>query len=194
MAVTAVTGDIGAGKSTVSWILARLMHCDVIDADVVAKSMWLRDDVKDAVLPHWGRGILDASGKISVPEVSRRIFADKNEHDYCNSVIHPLVMRELRERTRLLDATVVEIPLLPEVGRPSWVDRVVYVTAGFEARAERCRASRGWNDEELKRREKFLLPQNLRMSVSDYVIRNEGSLSELERQAVIFFFLQENDK
>ncbi|MBQ6113309.1 MAG: dephospho-CoA kinase, partial [Synergistaceae bacterium] len=73
---------------------------------------------------------------------------------------------------------------------PDWAGRVIFVTASFESRAERCRVSRGWSYDELKRREKFLLPQNVRKSVADYVIENESSLSELENKIVKF--LQEN--
>ena len=182
--VIVVTGEIGAGKSTVSKILARLMGCAVIDADVIAAEMWSRPDVKSMAVSHWGNDILDAQGNIIKAEISQHIFADNEEHKFCNSMIHPLVMEEIRRRTENIDA-VAEIPLLPEAGRPEWIDRAVYVEADFEVRAERCK-SRGWSVEELRRREKFLLPKEQRMAVCDYIIRNEGSLSDLERQAVNF--------
>ena len=127
MAVTArtvVTGEIGAGKSTVSKILARLMGCAVIDADVIATEMWSRPDVKSMAVSRWGGEILDAQGNIIKAEISRQIFADDEEHKFCNAMIHPLVMEELRRRTENIDA-VVEIPLLPEAGRPEWINRAV---------------------------------------------------------------------
>ena len=189
----AVTGDIGAGKSTVSGIFARLMGCDTVDADVVTSELWGRDDVKSIAVSRWGSGILDADGNIIRQEIARHIFGDEEEHKFCNALIHPLVMARLRETltARDLDTAVLEIPLLPEAGRPEWVDTVVYVSADFNVRAERCRVSRGWSNDELLRREKFLLPHEARMAMCDYVIRNEGSLQELERQAVIC--LQENN-
>lgn len=193
MAVTAVTGEIGAGKSTVSAMLARLMGCRLVDADRVAAEVWTRPDVKEAAVSRWGDGILDADGGIVKAEVARRIFADDNEHRFCNALIHPLVMDEIHGLAGDSDI-VAEIPLLPEAGlgkKPSWVGRAVYVMAGFTVRAERCRA-RGWDDGELRRREKFLLPERERIAVCDYVIRNEGGLSDLEGQAVKF--LQENDR
>ena len=189
MAVTAVTGDIGSGKSTVSAILARLMNCALIDADKIAAEIWTRNDVKNTAVSRWGNGILDSDGGIVKAEIARRIFADDEEHRFCDSLIHPLVMDEIRKLTEGTDA-VAEIPLLPEAGRPEWIGRAVYVMAGFRVRAERCRA-RGWSDDELLRREKFLLPRELRIDVCDCIIRNEGSLSELYGQAVRF--LQEDD-
>lgn len=190
MAVTAVTGDIGAGKSTVSAMLSRLIGCSLIDADKVAAEIWTHTDVKDSAVSRWGNGILDSHGEIVKAEISRRIFADDDEHRFCDSLIHPLVMEEIHRLTQGLTDAVAEIPLLPEAGRAEWIGRAVYVMADFGLRAERCRV-RGWNDDELLRREKFLLPRDLRINVCDCIIRNEGSLSDLEGQAVKF--LQEDD-
>ncbi len=190
MAVTAVTGDIGAGKSTFSRILARLMKCIVVDADRIAAEIWTRPDVKNIFASRWGNQILDEGGNIIKAEIAERIFTDNEEHEFCGSVIHPLVMNEIRIMAGNADV-VAEIPLLPETGRPEWINRAVYVTADFAVRAERCRKSRSWSDDELRRREKFLLPQSERPGICDYVICTEGSLSELKAQAVKF--LQEND-
>lgn len=185
MAVTAVTGEIGSGKSTLSRILSRLMNCAVIDADKIAAEIWTRDDVKNIFVSRWGNEILDADGNIIKGEISRRIFTDDEEHKFCDSIIHPLVMDEIRTLTENIDA-VAEIPLLPEAGRPAWITRVIYTEADFSLRAERCRVSRGWSRKELLRREKFLLPKSERLAICDYVIRTEGSLSDLRAQAVKF--------
>lgn len=191
MAVTAVTGEIGSGKSTVSRILAGLMHCTLIDADKVAAEIWTSPYIKRVFAERWGNEILDTHGNIIKAEIAGHIFSSTEEHKFCDSIIHPFVMDEIHRLTRNIEA-VTEIPLLPEAGRAEWIGRAVYVMAGFDVRAERCRVSRGWTQEELMRREKFLLPESERLSICDYVIRNEGSLSELERQAVKF--LQENNK
>ena len=181
MAVTAVTGDIGSGKSTGAKILARLLGCTCLDADVIAKGCWELDGLKVQAVKRWGKGILDAEGRIIRAAIAERIFSAKSEHDFCNALIHPVVMAKLRELTRNVDA-VVEIPLLPETGRQGWISKAVYFCAPFEIREQRCRAQRGWSTDELRRRESFLLPQNVRMSVCDYVIRNDGSLEDLEQQ------------
>ena len=188
MAVTAVTGEIGAGKSTVSGILAGLMKCTVIDADKIAAEIWTRPDIMRVFTERWGSNILDAHGNIIRAEIAEHIFTSTEEHKFCNSVIHPLVMDEIRRLTISIDA-VAEIPLLPEAvqGRkPEWISRAVYVMAEFDVRAERCRVSRRWSRDELTRRETFLLPESERLSFCDYVIRNNGSLSDLQRQAVKF--------
>ena len=183
MAVTAVTGDIASGKSSLSRILARLMKCALIDADKIAAEIWTRQDVKRLFAQRWGNDILDAEGNIIRQKIADKIFTDNEEHKFCDSIIHPLVMNEIHRLTENINA-VAEIPLLPEAGRPFWIKRVIYTEADFSVRAERCRGSRGWDDGELLRREKFLLPKSERLAICDYVIRTEGSLSDLRGQAV----------
>ena len=192
MAVTAVTGAIGAGKSTLSKILASLMKCRLINADALAAELWARNDVKASAVSRWGGGILDADGKIIKSEIARHIFSDITENRFINSLLHPLVMNQIHQSVNALNDSnlVIEIPLLPETGRPDWINKVIFVGASFGLRAERCRVSRGWSSDELRRREKFLLPEEQRLSICDFIIHNDGSLSDLEGQAVKF--LQEN--
>ena len=182
MAVTAITGDIGSGKSTAAGLLAGILGCERLDADGIAKSMWLREDVKTCAVKRWGIEILDSSGEIVLSRVAEHVFSAKSESDFCNGLIHPLVMSALQERTKNFHDAVVEIPLLPEAGRPEWVDRAIYITAKFEARAERCAVQRGWSVDELRRRESLLLPQSVRMSVCERVIHNNNNIHELTRK------------
>ena len=181
MAVTAITGDIGSGKSTAAHILAELKGCLCLDADVLAKAMWLRPDVKARAVERWGDGVLGLDGELVLPAVAEKVFSSREEHSFCGRLIHPLVMEELKAKVQGLRDVVVEIPLLPEAGRQGWIDRAVYITAKFYARAERCRV-RGWDAQELRRRESFLLPQAGRTAVCDVIIRNDGSIDELQRQ------------
>lgn len=182
MAVTAVTGEIGSGKSTAARILAEKLGCVCFDADRAAKALWLRDDVKAQAVNRWGTEILDPSGQILTTRIAEHIFSAKSEHDFCNRLIHPLVMSELRELVQCREDSVLEIPLLPEAGRPDWINRVIYVAADFAVRAERCRAQRSWSVKELRRRESFLLPARERISVCDVVIHNDGGINELAIQ------------
>ena len=181
MAVTAVTGEIGSGKSTVSHILADMKGCECLDADVLAKALWLRPDVKARAVERWGDSVLGPDGELVLSAVAEKVFSSAKEHSFCNRLIHPLVMYELKVRVQGMHDAVVEIPLLPEAGRQSWIDRAFYVTAKFGTRAERCRV-RGWNAQELLRRESFLLPQPERTAVCEVIIRNDGSIEELQRQ------------
>lgn len=180
--VIAVTGDIGAGKSTAAKLLSHNLSCEYVSADVIAKSMWLRKDVKAEAVNRFGNTILDADGNINLPEISSLVFSDESNHEFVNSLIHPLVMNELEDLSREHDDIVLEIPLLFEAGHHEWVDVIVYVSADFETRARRCELQRKWSIDELIRRESFLLPHDNRIAMSDYVIHNDKGINELEEQ------------
>lgn len=194
MAVVAVTGDIGAGKSTAAKLIAGRLKCLLIDADKITAELWHDEGVKKIFVSRWGseadcqKGILSPQGEIIKSEISRRIFSDPDEYKFCNSVLHPLIMKELKEsgvRGEGLGVEnknlILEIPLLFEAceARPEWIDKIIYVEADFEVRAKRCFKQRNWSVEELKRRESFLLPRDKKISMSDFIIQNDGSPEEL---------------
>lgn len=110
--VTAVTGDIGSGKSTVTAMLSRLLCCRSVDADKIALEAWTRPDVKRQAVSRWGSSILDAEGNIIKSEIARIIFADREEHSFCNRLIHPVVMNQIHALAGKSDI-IAEIPLLP---------------------------------------------------------------------------------
>ena len=186
MAATAVavTGDVGAGKSTVARLFTENLRGSVtLDADAVAEDLWNRREIIEAAVNRWGGNILDKNGNIVKSSVASRIFSAPEEYKWCCGLLHPLVMDELKKRVAVLGAeqsAVVEIPLLFEAGRPEWVTSVVFVTAPRELRLKRRREQRGWDDAELARREKFFLPSDERIKLSDFVIDNSNGLHELE--------------
>ncbi len=186
MAVVAITGDIGAGKSTVSKLLAEKFSCPLLNADLIAAELWHYEEVKKIFISRWGEKILDTSGNIIKSEISRRIFFDPDEYKFCNSILHPLIIKDLGVRSEELGVKskniFLEIPLLFEAGVPDFVEKIIYVAADFEIRARRCFIQRGWSVDELKRRESFLLPREKKISLSGYVIENNDGLEELKKE------------
>jgi dephospho-CoA kinase len=187
--VMAITGDVGAGKSTVAKLFESLGGY-LIDADQVVAELWRTSQLTAAAVGRWGENILDEKGHVIHALVAERVFADQVEYDWLMGFIHPLVRVELEGRVRRLrendqgwndqDWIVVEIPLLFETGVAPWVTTKVFVTAPRETRLERCRA-RGWDDAEMRKRESFFLPSQERIARSDYVICNDSDIDALKK-------------
>jgi dephospho-CoA kinase len=106
------------------------------------------------------------------------------ELEWLERLLHPLVgERVVGWREGLPDGVpvaVVEVPLLFETGMDDAFDTTVAVVAADETRAERAGA-RG--TELLERRSERQLTQEEKAARADHVIRNDGSLEELEAQA-----------
>jgi dephospho-CoA kinase len=182
----AITGDVGAGKSTVSQLLESRGGF-LIDADRVVGELWQTPEMTEAAVGRWGREVLDAAGKILHKAIAARIFEDRAEYNWVTGLLHPLVHRETKRRIDLAfddknrnnPWVVVEIPLLFEAGVAPWVTAKVFVTASRKTRLQLCR-TRGWDEAEMTRRESFFLPSENRMALSDYVVYNDGNIEELQ--------------
>jgi dephospho-CoA kinase len=180
----AVTGEVGAGKSTVARLLESLGGA-LIDADRVVADLWRTPEIVAAAVGRWGEEVLDGAGRVVHKAVADRVFAESGraEYEWLSRLLFPRVRKELDRRVGRLRAedwcvVVVEIPLLFEAGVASWVTVKVFVTAPRPVRAARCRA-RGWDEAEMARRERFFMPSEERMALSDRVVHNDGGLEAL---------------
>ena len=178
MWVTAITGDIGAGKSTVAKIFEE-MGALRIDADQIVKELWRSEEIISKAAERWGVQIIEGEN-VKLGAIADIIYNDANENRFACELLHPKVMQIIEDRIKVADGwIVVEIPLLFEYGIPAWVNRTIFVTAPQIDRERRC-YSRGWNEFEIKRREFFLLSSEERIKKSDFLIINDCSHEELK--------------
>jgi len=184
MWVTAITGDIGAGKSTAAKIFEE-MGALRIDADDIVKELWQDKEIISKATVRWGVQIIDSSKegvKVNFKAIANIIFGDPNENRFACELLHPKVMQIIEDRVRIANGwVIIEIPLLFECGVPAWVNRTIFITAPKEVRENRCR-SRGWNELEIKKRESFYLPSEERIKRSDFLIKNDGDFEELKKK------------
>jgi dephospho-CoA kinase len=174
----AITGGIGAGKSETLAAFAR-HGAAVASSDEIVHRAYREDaELKADLRERWGDCVL-VDGEVDRAAVGRIVFADRDELDWLERRVHPLVQREyrrwleeLRESAEPPALAVVEIPLLYETGGETRFDRVVVVTAPPEVR----RARRG----PLDGREERLVPDEEKLRRADFGFVNDGSLEALD--------------
>src|SRR6476646_4494352 len=193
-----LTGNIASGKSEIAKMLAD-RGATVIDADVLAReavgpqTQALRDIVK-----RWGKDILNDDGTLDRGALRQIVFADQDELDALNRIVHPGVTR-LRDREiaaakeRGDQIVVCVIPLLFERNLDEEFDAIVLVDAPRPIRLERLVATRGLEETDAMNMIASQMPAELKRARADYVIENTGSLQELERDVnALWSFLQRN--
>jgi dephospho-CoA kinase len=115
--------------------------------------------------------------------VGEIVFDDPEQLEWLESQLHPRVAAHVADwRGRLdpdLEIAVVEVPLLFEAALEDAFDATVAVVADDRIREERLRR-RGQPG--LEGREGRQLDQAEKEDRADHVIRNEGTLDELERE------------
>jgi dephospho-CoA kinase len=140
-----------------------------------------RDDVKRELVARWGPDVLGGDGAVDRPRVGEIVFADRDELDWLESLLHPHVVAEqARWRSELAarpdppEVAVVEVPLLYETGAEERFDAVVVITAPEAVRKQRTTIA------DLDERAKRLIPDEEKVNRADFAYVNDGSLEELD--------------
>lgn len=177
MLTIGLTGDVGAGKSTLSRVLKK-MGATVIDADSVARNLWKLSEVRKTAEKRWGKDFFKDKSSVVYSKIANIIFNNEDEYDFVTKLLHKRTLEELKILIDESDGLViVEIPLLFECDISDWFDGIIYVTAEIDKRSELI-ARRNWNIEEVLRREAKMMPREEKISRSDWILENKGSLKE----------------
>lgn len=188
--VIGVTGQIGAGKSTVA---DRFRHwgAHVIDADKIGHQVLQESSVIRQLEQAFGPDILGQSG-IDRRLLADRVFADPQARNRLESIVHPRMVERFREEMELarsddkMSACVLDAAILFEAGWNDLCDRIIVVTAPRTTRLERIK-SRGWSAEELDRREKAQADIKDKQRRADAVIENAGAPADCYEQVDCLF-------
>jgi len=184
-----LTGGMGAGKSTALAALERL-GATTISSDAVVHELWASDaSLRQAVVDRWGAEMAP-DGVIDRSAVAERAFADPAERAWLERLLWPLVSArvaawlaaaraERASGAASHRAAVVEVPLLFEAGQEGIYDATIVVIADEAVRHARA-ADRGHAS--LDERAARQLSQEEKAARATFVVRNDGSERDLERQ------------
>jgi dephospho-CoA kinase len=179
-----LTGGMGAGKSTALAALGRL-GAEVLSTDAVVHELYESPQLRDAVLARFGAEVAP-DGTVDRAALARRAFAAEQDRAWLEGLIWPQVgarvvawLERVRAQTPPPRAAVVETPLLFEAGMEGIYDATIAVIAAEPLRRERA-AGRGHAvaDERAARQ----LSQEEKARRATFVVRNDGSEQELERE------------
>jgi dephospho-CoA kinase len=180
-----LTGGIGSGKTSVSDFFAGL-GVPVIDTDVIARQLTARDGAAlPAIRAIWGESVMRADGELDRDALRRRIFADPEERRQLESILHPLIRRQVVAALAELDApyAVVVIPLLVETGNyRELLDRILVVDCPESLQLERVRARSGLSVEEVSAIISAQADRTSRIAAADDVISNDADKRSLRDQ------------
>ena len=199
-----LTGGLGSGKSTAARMLAaRGAH--VLSSDEIGRDlMQPGQPVFRAVVEHFGPQILAPDGSLDRAALARIAFSEGRAEEL-NGIVHPAVIARQVELTDAVgrehpDAVViVESALIFETrhaGPDGWrsrFDRIVLVRASEDLMIARFldRTLRGAtpterqleeHTAEARRRLARQIPDHEKAASADFVLLNDGSLADLEKQ------------
>ena len=129
---------------------------------------------------------MQEDGTIDRTLLAQKVFADEQEREWLNSVIHPAVIRYIEEyiaaRKEEPGTIVLESALLFESGCDRFCDEVWYVCVPEAVRRQRLAESRGYSQEKITSILKRQLSEEEFRRRSDVVIENDGTMEELRQK------------
>ncbi|MGA2453277.1 MAG: dephospho-CoA kinase [Solirubrobacteraceae bacterium] len=179
-----LTGGMGSGKSTALEALRRL-GAEVLSSDAVVHELYEGQQLRDAVVARFGAEVAPG-GVVDRTAVARRAFASAEDRAWLEGQVWPLVgarvaawLEQARATRPPPRAAVVEVPLLFEAGLDQLYDATIAVISEESVRQQRAAARGHASADERAARQ---LPQEEKARRATFVVRNDGSVEDLERE------------
>jgi dephospho-CoA kinase len=174
----AITGGIGAGKSTALEAFARHGAATISSDEIVHRLLRSDPEIRRQLVERFGADVVGTDGADRA-KIGVIVFNDPDHLEWLEKLLHPRVVEEnlaWRAKVESLPEppllTVTEVPLLYETGAQRRFDAVVVITAPDQLKRER----RPLADD----REQRLLSDEEKLALADYAYVNDGTLEELD--------------
>lgn len=187
MLYVGLTGNIASGKSEATALLEN-HGATIVDADVLAREVVaIGSAAHERVVARWGPQVLSADGSLDREALRHTVFADEQQLEELNAIVHPgvnsLRRKMVAEARKRGDAVLIYVvPLLFERGLAAEFDKIILVDAPRDLRFERLVQQRGVCEEDATNMISAQMRAELKRAGADFVIENDGSLQHLKAQ------------
>jgi len=178
--IIGVTGSFGTGKTTVSKIFAK-HNTRLIDADQLCHGFLNQPMLKNKVLK-----IFKTTNR---KKIAQLVFDNHFLLKKLENILHPCVIREIKEISKKSKKKIIIIdaPLLVESGLNRFVDKIIVVKTTQTNQIKRIQKKFNLTKNQILKRIKMQLPLEKKIKLADYVIDNNGSISNTKKQVQKIF-------
>lgn len=182
--VVGLTGQTGAGKSTVSRVFAdngfAVINADMIARAVVEKGSKCLDEISD----FFGSRILNEDRTLNRKALAKIVFTDKCKLDSLNTIIYPYITGEILRQIKAHSLSgekliLLDAPTLFESRADDFCEFIISVVASPEIRKQRIIERDGLTPEQADERMSSQLDADFFISHSDYIIENNDSMDNV---------------
>ena len=188
----ALTGGIACGKTTAGHFLQEAGFSHIYDTDAICHDLYETPtpELLDGIRKNWGDDVVTPDSRIDRAALSKRLFSGADRTDAfaaLNSLVHPAVEQRLRElmirdAVREDELTLVEVPLLFEIGWETRYSHTIAVWMPRQMQLERLMARNGLTQEEAESRLSVQMSADAKLARADFGLINNGSPDHLRRQ------------
>jgi dephospho-CoA kinase len=185
MAVFAITGDLGSGKSTVLKFLKN-KGAVVFDADKEIHKYY--QDKKSIVY----KKIISLfpsvveNGLISRKELAKIVFSDRKRLATLERIVHPVIIKDLKEwikkARKKKRVYIAEIPLLFEKNLQRYFDGVILIYVKRKILIPRIRKKYSLSKNEIMKRLSLYISVRKKIKKADFIVDNNSSFQSLKKE------------
>lgn len=176
--ILGIVGGIGSGKSFVAALFAR-HGAHVIDADQLGHQALMNPDIKKQIKANWGEAVFNLEGEVDRKRLAAIVFSQPNEKARLEAIVFPFIGEGIVSAIKRYQADpavklfILDAAILLETGWKEHCNAVIFIEASEATRLKRV-AGRGWDSDELHRREASQWPLEKKKAACQHTIPNEG--------------------
>ena len=182
-----LTGGIGSGKSTVSFMLKEAGF-NIIGADTIARDVLVKyPEILERVRIEFGAGFFDWRGEFRRKEFGNHIFRFPKQRKKYEEIILPYIKREIYENIDKLekkkaDFVIVDAPTLIENDLHKDMDYVILVWVDNNTQIQRVRSRDTLSRDEAINRINSQMPLDRKKDFANIIIENNDTLAKTKDQ------------
>jgi dephospho-CoA kinase len=174
-----IIGGIASGKSTALNCFKQL-GIDCYSADEISRELVIKDAFcYHQILAKCGPACLNPDTSLNRDYLRQLLLKDRDFKHWLEELLHPLIRQTLIEKAKLNQKAycVLEVPLLKcKDDYPN--SKVLYIHTKL-AKQKLFLKNRNLSDAEIESLLAIQIPANLSLKLADFVIENNGTLTDL---------------
>lgn len=186
MAVVALTGGIGSGKSEAARQFS-LLGVPVVDVDMISHTLTQAGTpVMEEIRRVFGERYLTADGTLDRGKMRALVFDNATERLKLEAILHPAIqnqaLTDLATNEHLLHPCyqILVIPLLFENSRyVSMLQKIIVVDCDEQLQIKRAMQRSQLTADQVKKIMASQVSRSTRLKMADEIIENNGTLGEL---------------
>lgn len=182
-----LTGGIGSGKSTISFMLKEAGF-PVIDADAIAKDALVKyPEILQKVKIEFGSGFFDWRGDFRRKEFGNHIFRFPKQRVKYENIIMPYINREINDKIKKYEKKgdsliILDAPTLIENNLHKEMDYVILVWVDSNTQIQRVRGRDNLSREETLNRINSQMSLEIKKNHANIIIENNDTLGNTKEQ------------
>lgn len=183
MIVYGLTGGIGSGKSTVRKQLQNT-GISTLDADEAARIVVATNQPGLIEIERvFGTQML-INGTLNRSKMRQTILQDTQAKKQLEAILHPLIRQHLKQQIEQLtrqgtQVIIVEIPLLTEIGKPDYIDKVILLDVSESTQKQRAMQRQRHTETEVDKIMRVQATRSERLQIADIIINAEQPLEKI---------------